>query len=88
MDHGWDAYPIEAVATFLIIYGDQIYIEVNIKVDIKVYVYIKLLHRSSPLTWTIELEKIIMFGARSPISYKHMSSFSIHFWSHAKTYTF
>jgi hypothetical protein len=82
----WMAYPMEAVATFLIIFGDHIYIKVDIKV--KVLVFIELLHRSSPLTWTIELEKIIMFGAHSPLSYKHMSSFSIHFWSHIKTYTF
>lgn len=64
------AYPIEAVATFLIIFRDYIYKFFDIQV--KVLMLIEWLHRSSPFMWTIELEKIIIFGARSPISYKNM----------------
>ena len=74
---------IEAIATFLIVFGTQMNIMLIIKV--KIFVLDKRSCRSQPIMLIIEFRLIFMFWRCSPISFKHillfLSSFQFLGWT-------
>jgi hypothetical protein len=65
MSARWLAYPIEAIATFLIVFGTRLNILCTIKVR-------KNLCSLNAHIVTIKVRIVIVFGARGLMSFKHM----------------
>ena len=80
----WLATRIEAVATFLIIFGAHMNILFIVKVNI--LVLIKWSYRSPQLCWLTESRMVIIFWARRPISFTHMSFWYLFLGPHQITY--